>query len=135
MNVETSAHEFMAMITSWGWLLIFLVWVGMHTVQERFSEFFTKPKLGWRMLPFMPSIVCCVCCFIPGPWIPPEATAPMRLLFGTLLGVIAYNFGGVANRLGLGKILDAMGVKLIVDSTRPKKDRENQQNPPLDLEK
>lgn len=120
MTTEAVVHEFAAMITPWAWLLIALVWVGLHTVQERFSEFFAKPKLGWRLLPFIPSCVCAACCFVPGPWIPESSTAAIRVLFGAMLGVIAYNFGGIANRLGLNKLLDAIGIKMIVEKTKRK---------------
>lgn len=122
---DATIHEFAAMITNWAWLLIFLVWLGLHTVQERFSEFFTKPRLGWRLLPFMPPLVCVCCCFVPGPWIPESSTWPMKVVFGALLGVIAYNFGGIANRIGLGKVFNSLGVQAFVDKTTPK----DHQNP------
>lgn len=111
MNLEAAAREFVAMLSTWDLLLIFLVWLGLYTVEERFPEPFTKPRLGWRLMPFIPGFVCVPCMFVPGPWLPDTATWPMRVLFGLLLGVLAYNFGGIANRLGLGKIVNLVVTK------------------------
>ncbi len=116
-EVELAITEFASMISRWDWLLIFLVWMGLHTVEERFPEPFVKPRLGWRLMPFIPPVICVACCFVPGPWLTVEATWPMRVLFGCLLGVLAYNFGGIANRFGLGKLLNAMGIKVLVEKS------------------
>lgn len=124
MNLEAAIRMFAAMITAWDWLLIFLVWLGLHTAKQRFPEPFVKPRWGWRMLPFTPSGVCIVCCFVPGPWIPVDAVFGMRVLFGALLGVAAYNFGGIAKVAHLDSLLNAAGIDMIVAKTGGKpKDR------------
>ncbi len=105
----------------WNLFLIGLVWLSLHTMQERFSELFEKPKLGWRLLPFLPALITVPASFVPGPWFPPElqATVPMKLLLGCMLGFAAYNFGGIANRLGLTTVANKLGVEWVVDKTTP----------------
>ena len=109
------------MITFWDALLIFLVWLGVHTARERFSEWFTEPRIGWRLMPFIPSLICVPCMFVPGPWLENagSVTWPMRVLFGAMLCVVAYNFGGIAKRLGLADVVNAAGVEAIVKKTTP----------------
>lgn len=107
MNAD---HLLDIITTGWVPLFIFLVWYGLNMVQERFSETFEKPKMGWRLLPFIPLIVCVPCSFVPGPWIPPETTIIEKLILGCFMGIAAYNFGGIANRLGIDKLLNAIGL-------------------------
>lgn len=117
----TSVFEtFRAMISAWDLLLIFLVWIGLHTVQERFPEPFVRPKMGWRLLPFLPMLICVPAMFVPGPWMTVEAGWLEKVAFGCLLGVLAYNFGGIAIRLGLVKMVNAMGIDWVVEKTLPK---------------
>lgn len=133
MTAESIVKEFVSMISTWDVLLMFLVWLGLHTFEERFPEPFVKPRVGWRLMPFAPVLICIPCMFVPGPWMPDTVTWPMRIMFGALLGVGAYNFGGIANRFGLGKLLNNMGINLFVAKTggtpRSKRDAHGEPEP------
>jgi hypothetical protein len=121
-DLIANSQGLMKMIFSmWNLLLIVLVWSALHVTQERFSEFFEKPKVGWRLLPFMPSIVTTVLCFLDGPWFPSDVhpTTSMRIVFGLGLGFVSYNFGGMVNRAGAAGLLNKLGVDWIVEKTTP----------------
>lgn len=103
------------MINGWDLVLMGLIWLGLHVVQERFDELFQKPKPLWRLLPFLPTFITVPCCFVPGPWMPPSIGVGERVIFGLLLGALSYNFGGIANRVGLPKMLGLVGLSKLAE--------------------
>jgi hypothetical protein len=110
------------------------VWLFLHFVQERFYEVFEKPKLGWRLIPFLPHLITLPAMFVPGPWKGGHdgASIGQLLLLGVVLGFMAYNFGGIANRFGLGKLLDLMGFGKLIEMTerRPLEEAKQRIDPP-----
>jgi hypothetical protein len=121
-DLIANGQGLMKMIFSmWNLLLIVLVWSALHVTQERFSELFEKPKIGWRLLPYLPAIVTTVLCFLDGPWFPADVhpTTSMRVVFGLGLGFVSFNFGGMMNRAGAAGLLNKFGVAWIVDKTTP----------------
>lgn len=109
-TAPTGLQAIYAMINGWDLVLMGLIWLGLHVAQERFDEWFAKPKPLWRLLPFLPTFITVPSCFVPGPWMPPGIGIGERILFGLLLGAISYNFGGIVNRVGVPKMLNAVGL-------------------------
>ncbi len=107
------------MFTWWDFLLIGLVWIMVHLIQERFPEPFQKPRLGWSLSPFIGIPICVPAMFVHGPWFPAglDPSVAERVMLGFVLGIGAHFFGAIAARTPLGKALNAVGVNWIVEKT------------------
>lgn len=85
------------LFSAWNLLLMFMVWMVIHTITDRlFPEFFS-PKPSGKFLHKLPhrfksvyAIWGCLIAyiFIPGPWVDPEYPLAHRFLLGFLVGTV-----------------------------------------------
>lgn len=90
------------LLSEWNALLMAAVWIVMAIAERAFPDHFEKGRLVNRLEPFFPVAICVVMAsLVPGPWMPPDALLSQKIVLGVILGAGAYNFAGIAKRVGL----------------------------------
>jgi hypothetical protein len=90
------------LLSEWNAFLMAAVWIVSALAERAFPQHFKKGKWGNRLEPVFPVLACTACAvFVPGPWIPSGLSTAQRIVLGVVLGAGAYNFAGLAKRVGL----------------------------------
>jgi hypothetical protein len=100
------------LLSEWSALLMAAVWIISALAERAFPHYFEKGRWGNRLEPVFPVVICTVCAvFVPGPWIPAEMLNAQKVVLGVILGAGAYNFAGLAKRVGLTPFLTGLTTK------------------------
>lgn len=98
------------LLSEWNAFLMAAVWIISALAERAFPHHFEKGKWGNRLEPVFPVLACTACAvFVPGPWIPAGLSVAQRLVLGVVLGAGAYNFAGLAKRVGLTPFITGLG--------------------------
>lgn len=90
------------LLSEWNAFLMAAVWIVSTLIERMFPQHFEKGGWGNRLEPVFPVVACTLCAvFVPGPWIPAGLSTAQRVVLGVVLGAGAYNFAGLAKRVGL----------------------------------
>lgn len=98
--------------TYWNLLLIVGVWTLVRTLTKAFPSLVDKQHLANKVIAFLPITLCSGAMWIPGPWLPAEASIGEKVVLGLALGALTLNGDVIAKKIGLQKFLP--------DFTKPK---------------
>lgn len=111
------------LLNQWNVLLMAATWSVMIFAERALPEAFAPGAWANRLEPMFPLAVCTAAAtFVPGPWMSANVTWAQRLVLGVILGTAAYNFGGIAKRLGLTKVLTGVSTSAAEQARQLEKD-------------